>query len=402
MRLRDKLILDYYVGSLLLAVLKPPTILLGRLLRRNHGLGTVSEVTVVKMLGGGSLVIAYPSLLALKRAPGVRRLRLLTTPAVRPFAESLGLFDELVVIRDDTLSHIAADSLRALRRLFRTDAVVDLEIHSRLTTVFALLTCARNRVGFHTGSSFWRQRISTHLLFCNPANGIFDCYDQVARLFGGRIPDTAACRREFRAAIGAPEAAGGAAILQLAVAPCCSDLSPERRLQPREWQAILERRLGEGWTGPVGIHLLGGPGDRPDLEALGAVIQGRFPSAEVCNHGGQIALAESVRRVSACHELFSIDSALLHYGRLLGVRTVSFWGPTDPRSLLRPEPGAPEAVHYRKLSCSPCVHLTQQPPCGGHNLCMRLAADPALQAEMNPVWVVTGQKGRRFQRFSAP
>jgi ADP-heptose:LPS heptosyltransferase len=106
--------------------------------------------------------------------------------------------------------------------------------------------------------------------------------------------------------------------------------------------------------------------------------------------------------VSACHELFSIDSALLHYGRLLGVRTISFWGPTDPGSLLRPEPGAAEEVHYRKLSCSPCVHLTQQPPCGGNNLCMRLAADPGLTLDMNPTWMVTGQKAGRFRRFSAP
>jgi ADP-heptose:LPS heptosyltransferase len=402
MRLRDKLILDYYVGSLLHAVLKPPTVLLGRLLRRNHELGAVSEVTVVKMLGGGSLVIAYPALLALKRAPGIRRLRLLTTPAVQPFAESLGLFDELIVIRDDSLGHIAGDSIRALRRLFRTDAVVDLEIHSRLTTVFSLLTCARNRVGFYTSNSFWRRRISTHLLFCNPANGIFESYDQVARLFGGTIPDPVACRWTFRAAIGAPAAAGGAATLQLALAPCCSDLSPERRLRTSEWLTILTRRLGQGGMGAVDLHLLGGRDDRPYLEELGAAIKGRWPAAGVWNHAGEINLAESVRRVSACHELFSIDSALLHYGRLLGVRTISFWGPTDPGSLLRPEPGAAEEVHYRKLSCSPCVHLTQQPPCGGNNLCMRLAADPGLTLDMNPTWMVTGQKAGRFRRFSAP
>jgi ADP-heptose:LPS heptosyltransferase len=404
MRLRDKLILDYYLGSLLHVILKPLTILLGRLLRRSHDLGSPSEVTVIKLLGGGSLVIAYPSLLALKRAPGLRRLSLLTTPAVKPFAESLGVFDRLIVVRDDSAWHLLVDSLRALRLLFRTEAIVDLEIHSRLTTVFSLLTCARNRVGFYTNSSFWRQRISTHLLFCNLSNGIFESYDQVARLFGGRIPGAGECQRMFRAAIAAPEPPLAGARLDLALAPCCSDLSPERRLQAAEWAAILERRmsLDQGQGREVTLHLLGGPGDRPYLEDLRTVIAARLPGIRVENHGGLIPLAESVRRVAASHELLSIDSALVHYGRLLGVRTVSFWGPTDPRLLLRPLPDAREEIHYRKLSCSPCVHLTQQPPCCGHNLCMRLAADPHLTVDMNPAWVVTGEKTRRFHRFSAP
>jgi ADP-heptose:LPS heptosyltransferase len=279
---------------------------------------------------------------------------------------------------------------------------VDPEVHSRLTTVFSLVTCARNRVGFYTDNSFWRQRISTHLLFCNLSNGIFHSYDQVARLFGGEVPGSGECRQAFRAAIGAPEAPAAGAHLNLALAPCCSDLSPERRLQPEEWAAILERRLSQGHASDVTIHLLGGPGDRPSLEHLRTVIQKRLPAVRVDNHGGELPLADSVRQVAACHELLSIDSALLHYGRLLGVRTVSFWGPTDPQSLLRPSLGAQEEVHYRKLACSPCVHLTQQPPCGGNNVCMRLAADPNLAADMNPVWVVTDVKARRFHRFSAP
>jgi hypothetical protein len=58
---------------------------------------------------------------------------------------------------------------RAWKRLFRTGCA-DFEVHSRLTMVFCLLTCARNRAGFYIMASFWRRNLSTHLLFCHVGN----------------------------------------------------------------------------------------------------------------------------------------------------------------------------------------------------------------------------------------
>ncbi|HEY1183982.1 MAG TPA: hypothetical protein VGE89_07345, partial [Bryobacteraceae bacterium] len=165
MNLRSKLFLDYYFGGFLHAVLRVPTILLGKLLRRDHDLSRCREIAILKLLGGGSLVIAYPALLALRRLPGIEKLTLITTPAIAPFGALLGIFDETVIVRDDRgLPTLAADSARAFRKLFRHDALIDLEIHSRLTTVFALLTVARNRIGFFTSISFWRRHLNTHLL----------------------------------------------------------------------------------------------------------------------------------------------------------------------------------------------------------------------------------------------
>ena len=77
------------------------------------------------MMGGGSLVIAYPALLALKKTPQIKQLRLITTSAVKPFAEILGVFDEIIVIRDNSAVTLLTDSIGALRKLYRCDAIVD-------------------------------------------------------------------------------------------------------------------------------------------------------------------------------------------------------------------------------------------------------------------------------------
>src|SRR5947207_15161327 len=101
MKLRRKLWIDYYVGGTMHVLLEAFVIALVRLLRRNHDLSRCSTVTIVKLLGGGSLVIAYPMLLALRRKPAIRTLRLIATPSTAPFAEALGVFDEIVTVRDD-------------------------------------------------------------------------------------------------------------------------------------------------------------------------------------------------------------------------------------------------------------------------------------------------------------
>jgi ADP-heptose:LPS heptosyltransferase len=389
MNLTRRLILDYYIGGLLHFLLKGPTILLGKILHRDHDLKRCSDVTVVKILGGGSLAIAYPALLALKKSSRIRRLRLVTSPSVRPFGEVLGLFDEIIVIRDNSVFGTAIDSLSALRKLFRCEVMVDLEIHSRLTTVFALLTCALNRVGFYTAISFWRRGLSTHLLFCNISNGIYDNYDQLAALFGVELPDFRDCSATFRTALslGAPRQPDPRRP-RIGMAPCCSGLSSERTLLPDEWVQVIGRNMppGDAMT-PVELHLFGAPSDRRGLDALGAKLSAAHPRLEIVNHAGK-KLGESVMLLDQLDRIFFIDSALLHFARMLGKPTVSFFGPTDPRVLLRPTGLADETVHYFKLSCSPCVHVSDKPPCGGNNICMRFALNPREDADRNPAWVI--------------
>ena len=403
MNIRAKLLADYYIGGTLQALLKPVTILLGKILRRDHNLARCSSLTFVKMMGGGSLVIAYPALLATKHSPQVKQLRLVTTSAVKPFAEILGVFDEIIVIRDDSALTLLADSLTALRKTFRCDAIVDLEVHSRLTTVFSVVTCAANRVGFYTGISFWRQKLATHLLFCNISSGIYYFYDQIAALFGGQAPDMEMCVSAFRQQLGVAQRTPDAASLRIALAPCCSELGRERMLQPQEWVYLLGRRFSrEPASRQIEIRLMGGRSDQAALEQLSDAIRMAFPGVVTANHAGKTSLAESVRGLAEVDELMCIDSALLHFARLLGIPTISYWGPTDPASRLRPSELNRDEIHYRKLPCSPCVHVAQEPPCRGDNLCMRFAVDPDRALETNPKWVLTAEPIDRFVRKGAP
>jgi ADP-heptose:LPS heptosyltransferase len=398
MTLKTRLLIDYHIGGLAHLVLKPLVIFLGWLLRRDHHLETTTDVVVVKLLGGGSLIIAYPALLAIKRQPNIKSLRLVASPTTKPFAELLGIFDEIIVIREAGLMAVIADSLKALARLWRCDTMVDLEIHSRLSTIFCLLTAARNRVGFYTQGSFWRRGISTHLLFCQVNEGIYHFYDQVAQLLGAVVPPWEECSRTLRSflqiddrlspRVNAEPLESSKVALRIAIAPCCSDLCKERMLRPHEWATVLAAHFPSA-DSVKEIHLLGAPSDHDRLEAVRLAIEPLWPATRVLNRAASLSLGQSVHLITQMDQLLAVDSSMLHSARLLGVPTVSYWGPTDPLTSLRPSDAPRDEVHYAKLPCSPCVHISSQTPCRGNNLCIRFAVNPAFPANRNPPWLAS-------------
>ena len=390
MKLKTRLLIDYYTGGLAHFALKPLVIALGWLLRRDHRLDNTADVVIVKLLGGGSLIIAYPALLAIKRLPNIKSLRLVASPTTKPFAELLGIFDEIIVIREAGLAVLLFDSAKALFRLWRCDTMVDLEIHSRLSTVFCLLTAARNRIGFYTQESFWRRGISTHLLFCQVNEGIYYFYDQVAQLLGAEVPSWSGCRSYLRASLGLgeqiPQPLGSPR--RIAIAPCCSELCPERMLKPEEWPIVVARCFADSKP-PAEIHLLGARSDHARVEAVMHVLEPLWPDARIVNHAGELQLLDSVRLLGELDELLAIDSSILHVARLLGIRTLSFWGPTAPLTQLRAVDASRDQVHYAGLPCSPCVHVSSQTPCRGNNLCIRFAVSPQYPANRNPPWLAS-------------
>jgi len=141
----------------------------------------------------------------------------------------------------------------------------------------------------------------------------------------------------------------------------------------------------------VEMHLLGAPSDKGELDQIGALLENQFGGrAKIFNHAGKTKLRESVQIVAAMDEVLCIDSALLHFSRLVGRRVVSFWGPTDPGTLVRPNARGLDEIHYVRIPCSPCVHHSHQAPCKGQNICMRLAVDPAAPVSRNQPWVLKG------------
>src|SRR4051812_46343766 len=264
MHLRTQRSIDNYVGRLAIALLRPITVLLGVILRRDHRLTVGDEVVWMKLLGGGSLLLAMPMLLGFRRVHPNTRMVLITTRAVKPFAELMGVFDEYRVIDLRNAGTMATSSLKVLMQTLRADCIVDLEVHSRLTTVFATLTLARNRVSFWLEDIFWRRGLASHLVFFNRASGSYHFYDRIADLFEATVADRDACRTALLQTAGLGHAPPRREEM-VALGFACSDLGQERMLSPEQWVEVFRSNMKARFQTFV---LLGGPADSARADSI--------------------------------------------------------------------------------------------------------------------------------------
>ena len=378
MRLQTQRTFDNYVGRLGIAALRPAAMLLGVILRRDHRLAVGKEVVWMKLLGGGSLLLAMPMLVGFKRAhPGVRMV-LITTPSVKPFAELMGVFDEYRTIDPRGGGRLLRSSVATLLKTLCADCIIDLEVHSRLTTVFTTLTMARNRVSYWLEDIFWRRGLASHLVFFNGSSGSFYFYDRIAELFDLQIADRKTCRTALLSVCQVSETTGRVDG-QVCIGFACSDLGQERMLDAQQWVEVFRLHLRPEHRA---FQFLGGASDRARADEIIAAVQREFPCLTLNNRCGERSLAQSVELLAESPEFWGIDSGLLHLARIVGLRCVSYWGPTDPSTRLREEWKIDESIHYRKIACSPCVHTSEQPPCRGDNRCIQGLFDGGVSAPL--------------------
>jgi ADP-heptose:LPS heptosyltransferase len=356
--------IDFYVGNLLIGLIYPLVRLAAFILRRDHSIDALNSsrhVAFVKLLGGGSIFIALPAIEAIKKGRSDRQISIVCSRSVEGFAKTMGVFDRIVVIDDRSLASLLRSGLAAAHFLWReADLSVDLEVHSRLTTLLTTAAGVRNRIGLVDHASLWRRRLYTHAVYVNPFGRIFESYDALPRLIDGGSSSVDLTYRNLRAQLQLDSHRPQ----QVALGVGCSDLALERQLSINAWSEILqgiERRRPT-----TEFVFIGGPGDRALAEEIRSKSQLK---AIVQNKCGELSLRESLRELGRSSVYLGIDSALLHFARALTPTVVGFWGPTRQDSLLRPL-SLNELQLSRQVSCSPCVHFTQSPPCRGQNHCM--------------------------------
>ena len=365
MTFRTKQHIDFWLGSLLLIVLFLPVRGLGLLLRRDHSVRRRRGCAVVKLVGAGSLFLATPSLQAIRSQFPEGKFFLVGTKAVIGLAENFGWFDRCWTIDDTSLFRLTASTLRALFGIaWHCDHLIDLEVHSRLTTVFSVLTGVRNRIGFVDEIVLWRRGFYTHMTFFNSQGPVYIFYDMLAAWFGIDHVRVTPVHAAFRARVTASPLPDSLRLPSryVVVAPGCSEFGKERQLHPSEWQGLL---AGAGLDGAA-IVLVGGAADRQLCDAIIARLAGAVSLA------GQLGIAQSSRVLAGAERFFGIDSLMLHLARALGVPASSIWGPSDPATRLRPG-GVEDHVYFAKMCCSPCIHVHETAPCKGARACIPAA-----------------------------
>lgn len=389
MEIRRKKLIDYYLGGVVLTVLQPLVKLLGLILRRDHRIEPRGSIGILKLLGGGTLIIALPALLGIRRRYPRLKLVLICTSAVHSYAEILAVFDQIVIVDDRNLRSVLVTGVRALQIASSFDTIIDLEVYSRLSTLFTVLSCARNRIGFYLEFLRLRKNIYTHLIFFNRIQGNFNFYEQICWLLDGRPVSMLECREHIEKQLKISREGKKLEDAALVLAPFSSEHGRERMLNAPQWEMVFEKRR-EQLSKLKQVIILGGNADRQAAAALAEILKPIIAPKTLRDACGELPLAQSVALMARCSLFWGIDSGLLHWARLLGVPCLSFWGPTAPQSRLKPVPDLTEEVIYWPIYCSPCIHVAEIPPCGGNNLCIKQFFEPPdfarKETQLNTTW----------------
>lgn len=384
MKFSAKRRLDYVIGEPVCGLIDLGMRVLGRLLRRDHRLSPdFKQVWIIKFVGMGTVVNAVPLLRGLRQTYRQARITFITFPGMAPLLQRLPEVDHLHVLHDDNLLRLAWDCLVLMLKAWRTkpELVVDLEAHSRFSTILASVSAARNRAGFYHSTALFRSGLYTHLMFFNRFNHILDCHRQLGRMLGCETDGdektwlgvTAEEKDEARCYL--EEAGVTDPTSMILVNANAGPLCKERRW-PREKFALLIETMIRDLNRTV--VLIGAPLETEANETVRALICEPL-RRRVRNAAGKLSFGGTLALIDIAPLLVTNDTGPLHFAAALGTPTVSLWGPGAPQSY------APRGDSHRAVSesiyCSPCLYMADEPPCAGDNQCMkRLAVSKVLAA----------------------
>ena len=365
MKLQYKRRLDFILGNFLVAINLAAAKVLGFILRRNHTIEKKpNNIVFIKMLGLGSVFLASNAILAVRKRYPNARVLLITGLGIKPGLDPIGLFDKIWEIRDQNFFVLIKDSLRIFFRLWRMKKlwVADLEVYSKLTTVFALWTCAINRFGFILNPVRFRIDMNTHNVYFNQFINVEENYIRLAEEMGATATENFYLEKFL------PENRKGEVYYPyIVINNTCSDLSPERKCPETILSVVCKWILANT---NYKIAFAGAPSDKGNISNF---INSKFNKEEVLktkNIAGEFSFENYYSFLyHECAVILTIDSAPLHIAKKLGIPTLTLWGPTNPLSRINSD--SRNDFYYLAKDCSPCVHHTEILPCKGDNICMK-------------------------------
>ncbi len=351
----------------------------------------IGSLLFVKLAEQGSTVLACGAIRRAVRMVGRERVYFLVFEENRFIVDVLGLIPagNVVAIKNGSLLTTlmsAAGAVWKLRRL-RLDAAVDLEFFARASAVFAFLSGASRRVGFHShgGDGPYRGDLMTHRLVYNPhlhTSQVFEIMvealnhpEDLFPAFGmtappvGREPvpmfspgadEVHAMKALIRDVTGQP----GAPPMILLNANC-SDLLPLRRWDADNY-VQLARRLLDRYPG-LFIGLTGAPTERTPVDR----VVGQVGSDRCVSFAGRTTLRQLLVLYSLSQVLVTNDSGPAHFAVLTPVDVVTLFGPETPK--LFGAKSERSHIIWAGTVCSPCVNAYNNRllTCR-NNLCMQL------------------------------
>lgn len=343
------------------------------------------RILVILLSEMGSLVLAHPTFVQLKRQYPDAELHILLFGENREVLDLLGVMPEanVLTINDRSLAGFAKDSLRAIQKMraLKFDAVIDCELFSRVSSIFSYLSGAPVRVGFHrhTQEGLYRGSFINRPVLYNPYRHLSQQFlTMVAAIESCAVPLAKGGAMEV---IAPPKLAFHEGELQQVVQKLHADypaiqgkklvlvypgggILPIRAWPSGNYKQLCATLLGDGYA----IGVIGLKDDKPLAQEFVAF----------CQNPHCIDLTGYTKSIRHLLAIFNHASLLVtndggpgQFAALTAIPALAFFGPETP-ALYSP---LASNIHclYSAYSCSPCLtaYNHRASPCDGDNQCLK-------------------------------
>lgn len=365
-----------------------------RALRKPCEARPIRKILFIQLSEMGSTVSAYSAIKKVQELFPAAQLYYLMFREMQESIRLLSVIPEqnILTVPSRTLAGLVAGMLGMLVRLRRQqfDAVLDLELFARNSTIISYLANAPVRVGFDAFhmEGLYRGSLLTHRVIYNHLQHISNNFlglVQALSLAPSDLPlakvkinpadiclpviaSTPAAKQKMRARLQAlcPELSAAQRIIVFN--PNGSQLLPLRRW-PMQHYVELARRL---ITCPSVILVITGvAAEQPDADMICSSVR----SSRCINFAGQTTLRELIDLYNIADLMVSNDSGPPNFASLTALKVLVFFGPETPCCY---KPLGPHVeVLYAGLLCSPCVsaYNHRKSPCTDNKCLQAISVD---------------------------
>jgi ADP-heptose:LPS heptosyltransferase len=347
----------------------------------------VDKILVILLSEMGSLVLAYPMFQHIKQKFPDASLSVLLFEKNQEVLEILDIIEpnNIMALSNESMTRFIKDSFRILTQMRKNkfDIAIDCELFARISSIFALLSGAVIRVGFHpyTQEGLYRGDFINRPVLYNP-------YHHISQQFITLV--------EAITSDAVPTSKYPLTIKDMRAPPVQFASEEIHRMQERlygDFPEIRNRELVLIYPGGGELPIRTWPLDY-FCQVAQILLQKGYAVAVIglrgdkeiaceilsrCNYPFCVDLTGYTKTIRELMLIFKFASLLItndggpgQFAALTSIPSIIFFGPETP-TLYGPH-DEKAVIFHESLSCSPCLtaYNHRESPCDGDNLCLQL------------------------------
>jgi len=321
----------------------------------------INKILILKFFGLGSIIFSIPALKHTKEQFPSAQIVVVTLEENREICQSIADIDKCFTLKLDNILFFLRDFLVLIMKLRKEnfDAVVDLEFFTNFSAVTTLfLSIGKSTVktvGFYSAVK-WRNVVYSEKVTFDHSRHISETFVKAFSSFSGkqsssRVTDKIAIHsnslkpNSFKEIPGLNVISGDIVSININAGDLCL-----LRRWPQEYFIHLIDELSANYE--VTIVLIG---SQKETTYVGQLTEQLLNSSKVIDLCGKTTLSELMWLLKKSRLVITNDSGPLHLACLVGVPTISFFGPETP--VLYGPIGENHHVFYDDYFCSPCLTI---------------------------------------------